>query len=146
MTTDWKFRLFLFVRAVDATNANKQALAAIYTDNGSGEALADELKMFDSVVRLSTTGTEPAQVLGINLTAKPGMKDEFVALLNGLTDPTWAVLANTTFDGYGDSEVIAVSPTLNPNFVGLVVSWRQALDYLESQYGLIEIPAEGGAA
>jgi len=140
MTSEWKFRCFLFIRAVDATGANKRALARVYVDNGSGETLEDELKMFDSVVRLSVTGAEPAQVFGINLTAKQTMRDAFINLISGLTQPAWAVLANTTLPQYADGEVIAVSPTLNPNFVGMQATWEQALQYLENQYGLKVIP------
>ena len=142
MTTDWKFRIFLFVRKDDATPANKAALASIYVDNGSLQSLADELKMFDHVTRFSMTGEEPATVLGINLTAKATMKDEFIAFLDTLTNPAYVALANTTLPNYADGEVILVSPNLPPGAVGMTVEWREALLYLDSLFGLKVIEAE----
>lgn len=147
MMTLWKWRLYLFVRAADATIANKNALAAIYVNNGSGETLANEKKMFDSVVRFSMTGEEPAQVFGLNLTAQTNMKDEFITFISGLTDPAWVVLANTTLPQYADGEVVMVSDNLPPGAVGMVVDWEQVKVYLFNQFGLREIiPPEGVSA
>lgn len=139
MTSLWKYRLFLFVRAVDATAANKNALAAIYTNNGSGETPANELKMFGSVTRFSPTGAEPATYYGLNLTAQQAMKDQFISLVSGLTNPGWVVLANTTLPQHIDGEVIAISANLPQAAVGQVVTWEQAKAYL-ANLGLHEIP------
>ena len=141
MTTQWIWRIYLFVRATDATNANKTALAQIYVDGGAGETLANEKRMFDSVVRLSPTGAEPATVFGINLTAKQGMKDDFLAFFAGLSPQTaWAALTNTAYNDFADGEVLAVSDTLDPTFVGTTATWQNALAYLRNQYGLKVIP------
>lgn len=138
MTTLWKWRIFLFVRRVDATTANKTALASIYVNHGSGETLENELRMFDSVVKFSTTGALPAQVYGINLTAQTAMKDEFVAFVRTLTDARWAVVANTTLPQYADGELVATNFPVTPN--GQIVDWETAKQYLFNHYGLREIP------
>ena len=146
MTTEWKWRIYLFVRATDTTNANKNALAQIYVDGGAGETLENEKRMFNGVVRLSTTGAEPATVFGINLTAKQGMKDAFLTFFAGLSAQTvWAALTNTAYNDFADGEVLAVSDTLDPTFVGTTATWQNALTYLENQYGLqvIQPPEEG---
>ena len=140
MTTEYKFRLFLFVRKSDANQTNRQALASIYVNNGSGESLADEVKMFDTVVRLSATGEEPAQVFGLNLTAKPAMKDEFIAFVGSLTNPAYIALANTTLQNYADGEVILASSNLPQSAVGKIITWKQALGYLDNALGLQVIP------
>ena len=141
MTTEWQFRLFLFVRAVDATVANRNAIANYLANNGSGETVEDELKMFINPVRLSTTGALPAQAFGFNLPVKLFMKDAIVNFVSNLTNRRWAVLANTTLDNYADGELIATNFPVTPN--GQIVTWQMALNYLASEFGLLVIePAE----
>lgn len=146
MTTLWKWRVFMFVRAVDATAANRNALAAIYVNNGSGETLQNELKMFNSVVRFSNTGEEPAQVYGLNLTAQTNMKDQFISLIQGLTNPAWVVLANTTLPEHLDGEVVTISANLPQNAIGQIITWEQAKTYLFNQFGMLEIPPPNSIA
>lgn len=140
MATDWKWKVFLFVRAADATTANKRKFADIYVDNGSLETVTNELKMFDSVVRLSTTGEEPAQAFGINCPAKTSMRDGFRALLDELTDARYAVVANTKLPNFEDGELVLTNFPVTPN--GQIVTWDDALAYLESEFGLLVIPPD----
>ena len=137
MATEWKWRIYLFVRAVDVTAANRQALAEIYTNNGSGETVVDELKMFLSVVRLSTTGNEPAQAFGINTVAKTAMRDEFKSLLDTLTNARYAVVASVELPGYQEHELVMTNFDVTPN--GQIVSWDAALKYIENEFGLVVI-------
>ena len=138
--TEWKFKVYLFVRAVDATAANRQALAQILVDNGGMEVLQDELKMFDSVHRFSLTGEEPAQVYGLSLPAKLAMRDDFVTFLGTLTNARYAVTANTDLVQYQENELIMTNFPITPN--GQLVTWDTATSYLENEFGLVEIPRE----
>ena len=137
MTTEWKWRIYLFVRAVDATSANRQAIAEIYTNNGSGETVEDELKMFLSVVRLSTNGNEPAQAFGINTVAKTAMRDDFKTLLDSLTNARYAVIASVELPGYQESELVMTNFDVVPG--GQIVSWDAALGYIKNEFGLVVI-------
>lgn len=138
--TEWKWRIYLFVRAVDATLANKQAFAQIYVDGGTGETLENETKLLDVVTGFSQTGQPPAQAYGLNLTAKTGMRDAFVNFLDGLTNAGYAVVANTDLPNFAEGELVATNFPVSPN--GQIVSWEMAKQYLFDQYGLIEILPE----
>lgn len=140
MTTEWKWRIYLFVRVVDATPENKTAFAEIYVNNDSGETLEDERKMFDHVVRLSISGNEPAQAYGINTVAKTSMRDEFEILLDSLTNARYAVVASVELPGYQEHELVMTNFPVTPS--GQIVSWNMALQYIESELGLVVIPPE----
>lgn len=138
--TDWPWRLYFFVRAADNTPANRQALAQIFIDGGSGQTLAQELDMFDNVVALSTSGDPPAQAYGINTAVKPSMRDGFVDLLQQLTNARYAVVANTELQNFAYLELALTNFPVTPN--GQIVSWQTALSYLESEFGLLVIQPE----
>ena len=140
MATEWKWRIYLFVRAADVTAANKSAFANTYVNNGSGEMLEDERKMFDSVVRLSASGNEPAQAVGINTVAKTSMRDGFKTLLDSLTNARYAVVASVELPNYQESELVMTNFPVTPN--GQIVSWDKALEYIESEFGLVVIRQE----
>ena len=133
MTTDWKWRLMLFIRAVNDTSSNRQAFAEIYVNNGSLETLEDELKIFISMVRLSSTGKEPAKAFGISTPAKTTMKDEFKILLDGLTNARYAVIANTKLQNYQDGELVLTNFDVEPN--GQIVTWENALQFIQNEFG-----------
>jgi hypothetical protein len=137
MTTEWKWRLFLFVRASDATTENKRTVAKYLANNGSMETVEDEMKMFASCVRLSTSGESPAQAFGMNLAVKPAMREAIVNFLSTLDRPRYAVLANTELENYQDTELMATNFPVTPN--GQLVTWQMALNYLEAEFGLIVI-------
>lgn len=139
--TEWKWRIYLFVRAVDATPANKQALAQIYVDGGSGETLENEARLLDSVTGFSQIGQPPAQAYGVNLTAKTGMRDAFKALLDGLTNARYGVVANTDLPNYSEGELVLTNwPGIIPN--GQIVTWEQAKQLVMDEFGLVEITPE----
>ena len=140
MATEWKWRIYLFVRAADATAANRQTFAEIYSNNGSGETVEDELKMFLTVVRLSTTGNEPAQAFGINTVAKTAMRDEFKSLLDTLTNASYAVVASVELPGYQEHELVMTNFDVTLN--GQIVAWDAALRYIENEFGLVVIQPE----
>ena len=129
----------LFVRAIDATLANKQAFADIFVNNGSGETIEDEKKMFDNTVRLSMNGEEPAQALGVSSAVKLSMRDGLKTLLDGLTNARYAVVANTDLPNYDDGELMLTNFPVTPN--GQIVSWQNALIYIENGFGLKVIEA-----
>lgn len=141
MTTRWLYHLYLFLRPADATRATKTALAQIYVDHGSGESLANERKMFDTMTRLSVSGAEPAQVFGFSLTATQAIYDGIMARTAGFDDPFWFVVANTTLPDHADGELIALTPNLPKYVLGTVLTWTEALGILEQAHGLRVIPA-----
>ena len=134
MSTNYKFRLFLFVRAQDATLANKRALAEVFAAE-SGETVANEAKALDAV-RLSVSGEEPAQAFGLNTAITGTMRDGILAFLDTLTNPRWVVSANTMLPQYADCEFIVTNFPDAPDMTGKTVTWQMALNYLNNEYGL----------
>lgn len=114
--TEWKWRLYLFVLASDNTADNRNAFADIYVNNGSGESLVDERKILDSVTRLSTSGSAPAQVLAISTLAKGAMRDELRDFVDGLSQSLWFVTSNQRAN---------LDALLATNDTGVVVSGQQ---------------------
>ena len=92
--TEWKWRLYLFVLASDNSATNRNAFANIFVDNASGESVEDERKVLDRVMRLSTSGNVPAQVLGVSTLAKAAMRDELRDFVDGLSQSLWFVTSN----------------------------------------------------
>jgi hypothetical protein len=66
------------------TAQNRQAFADIFADNGSGELASDEIKMFSSVVKLSVSGSLPAQGFGLSSPVKPAMRSALEAFIETL--------------------------------------------------------------
>lgn len=138
MMTDWKWRIFLFVREADNTPENRQALASIYVNNGGMETLVNELKMFDNVVRFSVSGGLPAQAFGVNTPAKTAMRDDFKTLMDSLTNARYMVVANTELPNYADGEYILTNFSIDP--VGQIVTWTDTLTHINDEFGLNVIP------
>ena len=139
--TDWRFRMYLFVRAVDATAQNKAAFGAIFANNGGLETAENEARAFDNCVRLSVSGEAPAQAFGVNTAIKPAMRDELKTFLDGLTNARYVVVANTDLANYRDGEFILtnfVDP--DPDPTGRIVTWQNTLAYLNREFGLQVIP------
>lgn len=134
MATDWKWRLYLFVRASDVTAAHKQAVAEALANNGSGEAVEDEAAMYLGTVRLSTSGNPPAQAFGINVPVKASMRDAIRAILDALPQARYAVVANTQLAQHAEAELIATTFNVTPS--GQIVQWADALAFLATEFGL----------
>ena len=141
--TDWKCRIYLFVRAVDATAQNKQAFAQIFVDNGGLETLQNELRAFDAPVKLSVSGEAPAQAYGLNTAVKPAMRDDLKTFLDGLTNARYVVVANTDLANYRDGEFLATNfGDLPVDPTGKIVTWDQTLGFLRREFGLQVIQDE----
>lgn len=134
--TEWKWRAYFFIRAVDATTTNKNTLAQIYVDHGGMEILVNELKMFTAPVKLSTTGQLPAQAFGFNSPVKLEMRDDFKALLDTLTGARYGIVR---YDDLG--LVLTNFPGITPT--GQVVTWETALQRLNAEFGLQVIQPVG---
>jgi hypothetical protein len=133
MATEWKWRMMLFVRAVDNTPENKQAFGQIFVDGGSGETLANESKAWDSVVRFSATGQAPAQAFGLETAVKASMRDEIKTFIAGLTNAHYVVVANTQFPQYAQNELIETTFDITPS--GQIMYWQDVVDYIYAQFG-----------
>lgn len=137
MTTLWRWRMYLFVRSVDATQVNRQAFAQIYVDNGGMETLQNEMRAFDHPVRLSVSGEPPAQAFGLNTPLKAGMQVDMRMFLDGLPNARYVVVANTQLDNYRDGEFILTNfPDPEPDPTGRIVTWKATLAYLNREFGL----------
>lgn len=133
MTTEWKWRIYLFVRAADNTPENRQAFASIYVDNGSLETLQNELLLFDHVVKFSASGALPAQAFGANIPAQGAMRDAFKTFLDGLTNAQYVVVANTDLPQYDDGELISTTFDITP--AGQQYTWGDTVQYILSNFG-----------
>jgi hypothetical protein len=131
--TDWKWRIFLFVRQADNTPENRQAFASIYVDNGSLETLENELKLFDRVVKFSASGELPATAFGANVPAQGAMRDAFKTFLDSLTNAQYVVVANTALPQYEDGELIQTTFNVTPS--GQQFTWEDTLQYISTNFG-----------
>ncbi len=138
--TDWLWRLYLFIRSIDNTAANRTAFAEAFTNNGSGETAANERKLFEGAVRFSFSGNEPAQAFGINTAAKKEMRDDLKTVLDGLTDARYGVVANIAHGPWQENELALTNFPVTPS--GQIVTWQTALTFLENEFGLQVIPTE----
>ena len=137
MITDWRWRMFLFVRAVDATAANKAAYGAIFANNGSLETAEDEARAFDACTRLSTSGEEPVQAFVVNTAAKPQIRGRLEQFLRGLTDGRYVIVANTGLGNQPDGQFSQTNfPNAHPSPKNRVVTWNDALSFLNEEFGL----------
>ena len=140
MITNWLWRIYLFIRAVDNTVQNRINFANAFVNGGSLETLANERKLFNGVTRFSTTGNEPVQVFGISTAAKASMRDDLKAVLDGLTNARYAVVASVAHGSWEENELALTNFPVTPS--GQIVTWQTALTFLENEFGLQEIEAE----
>lgn len=145
----WKVRIMLFVRVVDNTASNRQAFGEIFANNGSGESVADESNLFNAVIRLSTSGIEPAQVLGLETALLlPNMRNDMCAFLDTLPLSRYYVIANIPLVNFFQGELLednkaaASQPTLVgvPPWGTTPFTMADALADLEAERGLLVIP------
>lgn len=139
--TDWLWRIYLFIRQQDNTAQNRTNFANAFVNNGSGETLVNERKLFNNVVRFSTTGEEPAQVFGISTTAKTSMRGDFKTVLDNLANARYAVVANVPHGLWAENELALTNFSITPS--GQIVTWQNALTYLNNEFGLFVISEEG---
>lgn len=135
--TYWKWNLYIFVKASDVTEQMKTDLANIMANNNSGQSYEDEFAMFDSISKFSTSGNLPAQVYGINVPVKNRMRDTFLSYFQSYPDLRYVVFANSKLTNYEDRELVATNFDITPS--GQIVTWILAKQYLNNEYGLIEI-------
>lgn len=111
MATQWIARLYFFV-PTSAVNATlRDTVANAFVNNNSGESLVNERKLVNGLVRLSTTGNEPAQALAINTVVKASMRDAIKTIIQSVNQSAWYVVSNRdglTVQGqtYNESELI----------------------------------------
>jgi len=140
MTTQWKWRLYFYIRKVDASAELKTEFAEILVNNGSMETIPDEEKAFDDPLKYSSDGELPAVVLGISLPVKQSMRSDLVVLLDSLTNARYAATANTKLDNYEDRELILTTFDVVPN--GQIIDQDGIDNYLNNEFGLIRIAEE----
>lgn len=109
--TDWKWRLILIVH-IDANTAdNRTAFAQAFVDNGSGETLENERKLFDYVQKLALSATPTVhRAFGITTPVKAGMRDDLLAVIQTI-DATLTAAKKSVY--YGVANVDNAPFTLN---------------------------------
>lgn len=147
--SQWKVRVMLFVRAADNTAQNRQTFGGIYANNGSGETVENEAKLFDAPIRLSTSGVAPAQAFGIETAVLvPDMRDDMRAFLDTLPQVRYYVVRNIPNDNRFTGELILDNLTAagRQTLVG-VAPWdttpftmADALADIKAERGLLVIP------
>lgn len=140
MTTQWLWRIYLFVRVVDNTAQNRTDFANAFVNNGSLETAENEAKLFNSVVRFSTTGEEPAQAFGINTAAKKSMRDDLKVILDNLTNARYAAVANIAHGQWQENELALTNFPVN--ITGQIVTWQTAVTYMDDVFNLKVIQSE----
>lgn len=138
MTSLWIARLFFFVRVVDVSASLRNAIADALANNGSGQARAHELAMFNSSARLSLSGSTPAQVVGWNVAVKPAMRDEIRTLVTALPQSRYYIVANTDVpsQGWADGQLIQTDSPGAQSQLGQIFTWQDALSDLFAERGL----------
>jgi len=139
--SDWKWRLYFFIRAIDATAENRQVFAEIFTNNGSLETVENERKIADSAIKLSTSGDLPAQVFGINTLVKADMRTALQAFIDSLPQSRWYATANGDQPNYADGCLIAAND--GSGVIGQAFTWEDALADLFTERSLRVIETEG---
>lgn len=134
MTTTWLWRIYLFIRQQDNTAQNRTNFANAFVDNGSLETLVNERKLFNSVVRLSISGNEPAQVFGISTVAKTSMRNDLKTVLDGLTNARYGVVASVAHSSWQENELAITNFPVTPS--GQIVTWQNVLTFLNNEFGL----------
>ena len=112
MATQWIARLYLFIPVASVDASLRDAVADAYADNSSGEMVANERKFIDNMIRLSASGTEPAQILAFNSAVKGAMGDTIRNIIQPVSQSAWYTVSN--IDGlvvsemtYNEGELIA---------------------------------------
>ena len=94
MTTEWLYQLMLVVPESANTEENREAFAAIFVNNGSGQSLEDERQLFKNAVRIGVNGVIPILAYGIVTPVKPSMRTALEGFLNGIQQAQWYATAN----------------------------------------------------
>lgn len=134
MSTLWKWRIHLFVRAADNTAENRTAFAEIFSNNGSLESVANERLLFDTATRLSTSGELPTQVFGISSLVKADMRTAMQDFLDTLSQSRWYAIAAMKLPNYAAGDLVADNG--GSGTVGEPFTWQDALDDLYTERGL----------
>lgn len=144
MTTEWKWRMALFATVNQNTPENRTALATIIAA-ASGETVESERGQFDSATRLSGSGEEPAQALGIDFVATGTIRDDLKTFLDTLPplQIRYYVRANTTLPQHFDGKLLLTNKAVveEPDIVG-VSPWD--VEPFDFQDALGDIFAEKG--
>lgn len=136
----WAYKILLFIREADVVLDNKTSFATIFINNGSGETINNEKLLFDVYARLSTSGSLPVEMRGVEMCAKDTMIDGFRSLVEGLTNGRYLVISNTQTEAYADRELISHNFVTASPTVGNVVNWSDAIDFIGTELEMALIP------
>lgn len=163
MTTPYKTRVFLLVTEVDATLANKTAIAEIIVNGGSGQTVQDEMKNFD-VIKFERVANPQAGVFarGASLPLKDAMRDGLRDFFKQSNDPpsdplqgnrkAWEI-ASVAHNGHFEGQllrtyqvlqgVVTYETTFDAPWNTQPFTWNVMLAELLATFGLQPIIEEG---
>jgi hypothetical protein len=143
MATEWRYRLILIVHVNANTLVNRQAFAGAFVNNGSGETLTNEMKMFQNARRLALAATPTIhRAYGISVPIKATMRDALLAVIAQVDAPLSAAqksvyygVANVDgamFQGhsYAEDQCFYVSRASDAALLGTVIRARDILQLL----------------
>lgn len=130
MTTEWAWKMYLIIREVDNTTDSQRDFGEAFSDNGSGETVANEAKAFDYSTRFSSDGNEPAVALAINTSVKTNMRQAIKDIIDALTSARYITV------DYDTEQMISNNFGLANN---RVVTWDDFVGFIASEFGLIVI-------
>lgn len=141
--TLWQWRLILICHVNANTLSNRNALAQVFVDNGSGESLADETKMFGNAIRLALTATPTVhRAYGISFPVKANMRDALLTVIQQIDAPLTAAQKSVYYgvanvDGaiwqgqaYNEDVCFYANRAADADFVGTILKPRDVLTRL----------------
>lgn len=142
----WHYRLYFFLTISEMNPGRKTALATIFSNNGSGESKDDEKKMFDSCVRMSITGSEPATYYALNTAMLPQMRAPLTGFVHAISQSRYYVVMNYEYGGnfageLVESDDVGIPPIQpgTPPYNTIPFGWTDALADIFEGRGLIPI-------
>ena len=135
MVTNWKWTLMVFAPLAAITENNKDTLAAVFTNNGSGETVANERKMFDNVARLAFAAAPTVLVArGFTTPVKQSMRDALQTAIETINAPLsnankvrWYALAAIQLENADEGDLLLSNRNTVDNRIGTLFTWQDAL-------------------
>lgn len=139
MATDWKWEMLLFATNAANTQANRNIIADVFTDNDSGELVENERLAFENASRLALTSAPTVSVArAISSSVKKNMRDELeiaIDLINlGLSNQNklvWYLIASVDLQNFDKGQLIRSSESSVDNRIKTAFDWQDALSDLE---------------
>ncbi len=133
--TDWKWILIVIAPLAAITENNKNTLADVFANNGSGESAANERKMFDNVARLALASSPTVLVArGFTTPVKVSMRDALELAMDTINTPLsnankirYYAIAAVDLPQYDAGDLIKSNRATVEGLYGSPFGWQDAL-------------------